>query len=109
MLAAAEAALAAPDRTVTVDVGQVLFGKTTSMTGDGPLGYYLANIYGTKWFTSATTSEMALTLARPEGAPEGSAGLALFRVHRFLDDGERNAILVRRLKDKLGTRARPTA
>ena len=66
-------------------------------------------LYGTKWFTSATTSEMALTLARPEGAPEGSAGLALFRVHRFLDDGERNAILVRRLKDKLGTRALPTA
>ena len=23
---------------ITVDVGQVLFGKTTSMTGDGPLG-----------------------------------------------------------------------
>ena len=66
-------------------------------------------LYGTKWFTSATTSEMALTLARPEGAPDGSAGLALFRVHHFLDDGERNAILVRRLKDKLGTRALPTA
>ena len=27
---------------VTVDVGQVLFGETTSMTGDGPLGYYLS-------------------------------------------------------------------
>jgi acyl-CoA dehydrogenase len=26
---------------------------------------------GTKWFTSATTSEMALTLARPEGNPGG--------------------------------------
>ena len=36
---------------VTVDVGQVLFGKTTSMTGDGPLGYYLHKIYGTKWFS----------------------------------------------------------
>ena len=24
---------------ITVDVGQVLFGETTSMTGDGPLGY----------------------------------------------------------------------
>jgi formylmethanofuran dehydrogenase subunit A len=29
---------------VTVDVGQVLFGDTTSMTGDGPLGYYLSNV-----------------------------------------------------------------
>jgi acyl-CoA dehydrogenase len=66
-------------------------------------------LYGTKWFTSSTTSETALTLARPEGAPEGSRGLGLFRVNRFLDDGTRNAILVRRLKDKLGTRALPTA
>lgn len=64
---------------------------------------------GTKWFTSATTSEMALTLARPEGASEGSRGLALFRIHRTLDDGARNAIFVRRLKDKLGTRSLPTA
>jgi formylmethanofuran dehydrogenase subunit A len=36
---------------ITVDVGQVLFGGTTSMTGDGPLGYYLHKIYGTKWFS----------------------------------------------------------
>jgi alkylation response protein AidB-like acyl-CoA dehydrogenase len=64
---------------------------------------------GTKWFTSSTTSEMALTLARPAGAPEGSRGLALFRIHRHLDDGTRNSILVRRLKDKLGTRALTTA
>jgi alkylation response protein AidB-like acyl-CoA dehydrogenase len=64
---------------------------------------------GTKWFTSATTSEMALTLARPEGAAEGSRGLALFRIHRMLEDGQRNAIVVRRLKDKLGTRSLPTA
>jgi formylmethanofuran dehydrogenase subunit A len=34
---------------LTVDVGQVLFGETTSMTGDGPLGHFLANLYGTKW------------------------------------------------------------
>jgi len=67
------------------------------------------HLHGTKWFTSSTTSEMALTLARPEGAPEGSKGLALFRIHRRLEDGARNAILVRRLKDKLGTRALPTA
>lgn len=66
-------------------------------------------LHGTKWFTSATTSEMALTLARPEGAAEGSRGLALFRIHRMLDDGSRNAIVVRRLKDKLGTRTLPTA
>jgi acyl-CoA dehydrogenase len=66
-------------------------------------------LYGTKWFTSSITSEMALTLARPEGAEAGSRGLALFRVHRDLDDGRRNSIRVRRLKDKLGTRPLPTA
>lgn len=66
---------------------------------------------GTKWFTSATTAEMALTLARPQapGVAEGTSGLALFRVHRADPDGAPNAIVVRRLKDKLGTRALPTA
>ena len=48
---------------VTVDVGQVLFGKTTSMTGDGPLGYYLANIYGTKWFSSDIEMESGCGIA----------------------------------------------
>lgn len=66
-------------------------------------------LHGTKWFTSATTSEVALTLARPEAAEPGSGGLVLFRVHRLLEDGSRNRIVVRRLKDKLGTRTLPTA
>lgn len=42
---------------VTIDVGQVLFGETTSMTGDGPLGYFLSNVYGGKWFSSDTEME----------------------------------------------------
>ncbi|MBL8828077.1 MAG: formylmethanofuran dehydrogenase subunit A [Planctomycetaceae bacterium] len=42
---------------VTVDVGQVLFGSTTSMTGDGPLGYFLHNVYGGKWFSGDTEME----------------------------------------------------
>ena len=37
-------------------------------------------LHGTKWFSSATTAEMALALARPEGNPPGSRGLALFYV-----------------------------
>jgi acyl-CoA dehydrogenase len=63
-------------------------------------------LLGTKWFTSATTSEIVLTLARPEDAPEGSRGLVLFRVHRVLEDGTRNRIVVRRLKDSLTTLSR---
>ncbi len=48
---------------VTVDVGQVLFGETTSMTGDGPLGYFLSNVYGTKWFSADTELEAGCGIA----------------------------------------------
>jgi formylmethanofuran dehydrogenase subunit A len=34
---------------LTVDIGQVMFGDTTSMTGDGPLEYMLHQISGRKW------------------------------------------------------------
>jgi formylmethanofuran dehydrogenase subunit A len=34
---------------ITVDIGQVLFGDTTSMTGDGPLAHMLHQISGRKW------------------------------------------------------------
>ncbi len=37
---------------LTVDVGQVMFGKTTSMTADSPLGYYLHSIGGDRWFSA---------------------------------------------------------
>ena len=30
---------------LTVDVGQVVFGQTMSMTADGPVGYYLSRLY----------------------------------------------------------------
>jgi putative acyl-CoA dehydrogenase len=52
---------------------------------------------------------MAMTLARIEGAPEGSRGLSLFCLE--LRDGENklNHIEVHRLKQKLGTHALPTA
>jgi len=66
-------------------------------------------LHGTKWFTSATTSEMALTLARPEGNPGGSRGLALFLVELRDGAGRLRNILVNRLKDKFGTRKVPTA
>ena len=48
---------------LTVDVGQVMFGETTSMTGDGPLGYFLANLYGTKWFSADTEMESGCGIA----------------------------------------------
>lgn len=33
----------------TIDVGQVMFGPTTSMTGDAPLGRTLHQVFRTKW------------------------------------------------------------
>jgi formylmethanofuran dehydrogenase subunit A len=48
---------------LTVDVGQVLFGDTTSMTGDGPLGQYLADLYGAKWFSADTEQECGCGIA----------------------------------------------
>jgi formylmethanofuran dehydrogenase subunit A len=48
---------------ISVDVGQVLFGETTSMTGDGPLGYYLQRIYGSKWFSADTELESGCGIA----------------------------------------------
>jgi alkylation response protein AidB-like acyl-CoA dehydrogenase len=66
-------------------------------------------LYGLKWFTSATTSQMAMTLARIEGAPAGGAGLSVFLITLRDNNGLLRNIRVERLKDKLGTRALPTA
>ena len=49
------------------------------------------------------------TLARPEGAGPGSRALDMFFLEPWDETGQPNALEVRRLKDKLGTRALPTA
>ena len=67
------------------------------------------SLRGTKWFTSAVDSDVALTLARPEGAAEGSRGLALFYLELRDSDRRLQGIRVLRLKEKLGTQALPTA
>ncbi|MGH7710772.1 MAG: acyl-CoA dehydrogenase family protein, partial [Gemmatimonadaceae bacterium] len=65
-------------------------------------------LYGDKWFTSASDAEMALTLARTEGAGTPS-DLSLFALETRDSLGSWQRIRVHRLKDKLGTRALPTA
>jgi alkylation response protein AidB-like acyl-CoA dehydrogenase len=72
--------------------------------GDG-----LFRLQGKKWFCSNCTADYWLMTARPEGAPEGSRGVALFVVPRIGSDGSPNGYSIDRLKDKLGTRALPTA
>jgi acyl-CoA dehydrogenase len=65
-------------------------------------------LYGDKWFCSNADAGLALVLARPEGAPPGTAGLSLFLLPRQLPDGSANRYRILRLKDKLGTRGMPS-
>jgi acyl-CoA dehydrogenase len=69
----------------------------------------LFRLYGRKWFTSAVSSQIALTLARPEGNPPGGRGLALFYIETRDEQGRPRNIEINRLKNKLGTRKVPTA
>lgn len=85
--------------------GSDVSGTSTIARPDG--SHFRLN--GVKWFTSATTSQIAMTLARIEGAPEGSKGLSLFYLELRDQNGKLNGIRINRLKDKLGTRALPTA
>ncbi len=62
-------------------------------------------LYGFKWFTSATTSQAAMTLARIEGDEK----LSLFFLELRNKTGELQHIQINRLKEKMGTRALPTA
>lgn len=62
---------------------------------------------GDKYFASNAGAELAVVAARPEGAPSGVRGLALFLVPRLREDGRLN-YFVRRLKDKIATRSVPT-
>lgn len=59
---------------------------------------------GEKWFCSAVDADLAVVLARPAGAETGSRSLVPFLVPR-----DQDGVRVHRLKDKLGTRALPTA
>ncbi|HEY3929667.1 MAG TPA: acyl-CoA dehydrogenase family protein [Candidatus Koribacter sp.] len=80
-------------------------GATTTVAKPSKQGFTL---HGLKWFASNANSGLALATARPEGAPKGSAGLGLYLVPSHLSTGEPNHMLIRRLKDKLGTKGLPT-
>jgi putative acyl-CoA dehydrogenase len=60
-------------------------------------------LVGHKWFCSAPMSDAFLTLAYAD------AGLSCFLVPRITPDGERNAVQLMRLKDKLGNRSNASA
>ncbi|GLU48959.1 acyl-CoA dehydrogenase family protein [Nocardiopsis ansamitocini] len=73
----------------------------TTQAVPAPDGTY--RLRGHKWFTSAPMGDLFLTLAQ---SPEG---LGCFLVPRVLEDGSRNALVIQRLKDKLGNRSNASA
>jgi putative acyl-CoA dehydrogenase len=80
--------------------GSDVRANTTRAVKRGDGGYALT---GHKWFCSAPMSDAFLTLAYTD------KGLTCFLAPRWTPDGERNAIHLMRLKDKLGDRANASA
>lgn len=80
--------------------GSDVFSNTSRATkcGDGTW-----RLVGHKWFFSVPQSDAHLVLAQTK------KGLSCFFVPRFLPDGQRNAVHLERLKDKLGNRSNASA
>ncbi|MBW3537132.1 MAG: acyl-CoA dehydrogenase family protein [Actinobacteria bacterium] len=85
------------ERTGGTDLAQI--ETTATPAGDA----WLLN--GFKWFASNADGQAWVVLAKPEGAPDGIRGVCSFLVLQQRRDGSRNGIRIRRLKDKLGTKA----
>jgi alkylation response protein AidB-like acyl-CoA dehydrogenase len=85
------------ERTGGSDLG--VLETTATRHGDA----WLLN--GLKWFVSNCDGKVFVVLAKPEGAPDSTRGVATFLVLRTRRDGSANGVRIRRLKDKLGTRS----
>ncbi|HET6795363.1 MAG TPA: acyl-CoA dehydrogenase family protein [Acidimicrobiales bacterium] len=81
--------------------GSDLAQLETTATPDGDAW----RLNGLKWFVSNANGNAWVVLAKPEGAPDSGRGIANFLVLRERRDGSHNGIRIRRLKDKLGTKA----
>jgi len=84
--------------------GSDLRAVTTRAEPLGPAGRGCAyRIVGHKWFFSVPQADAHLVLAQTD------AGLSCFFVPRWIPGGPRNAIRIRRLKDKLGNHSNASA
>eukprot|EP01112_Ceratiomyxa_fruticulosa_P004646 TRINITY_DN15187_c0_g1_i1.p1 TRINITY_DN15187_c0_g1~~TRINITY_DN15187_c0_g1_i1.p1 ORF type:complete len:637 (-),score=127.10 TRINITY_DN15187_c0_g1_i1:20-1813(-) len=98
------------ERTGGSDVGN---SETLARSLEGSEQNYLLNGY--KFFTSATTSEAAVLLGRVQDkngdTTKGSRGLSVFllETNSPTDREKLNGIKIHKLKNKLGTKAVPTA
>ncbi len=71
----------------------------TNLTRAEPAGDGSFRLHGHKWFMSAPMCDAFLVLA------QSPKGLSCFLLPRWTPDGERNAVHILRLKDKLGNRS----
>jgi len=96
-----EAAQMFTERTGGSDLGELETTATPAAAGTWRLN-------GVKWFVSNVQAGAMIALAKVAGGPDGTRGVAPFLVLRQRRDGSPNGIRIRRLKDKLGTRAVPS-
>jgi len=96
---AGETAQLLTERTGGSDLAEL--ETTATPVGDGDA--WVLN--GLKWFASNANCQAYVVLAKPLGAPDTSRGIATFLVLRERRDGSANGVRIRRLKDKLGTKA----
>jgi acyl-CoA dehydrogenase len=96
-----DGAMLMTERTGGSDIGAI----ETTATPDGDA--YRLN--GFKWFASNADGKAYVTLAKPEGASDNIKGVGLFLVLKERRDGAPNGVRIRQLKDKLGTKAVPSA
>lgn len=66
-------------------------------------------IRGEKWFCSNADADLQVISARYDEGQAGTRGLAMFLVPARKPDGSRNDFTLRRLKEKIGTRALASA
>ena len=71
----------------------------TNTTRAEPAGSGSFRLHGHKWFLSAPMCDAFLVLA------QSPKGLSCFLMPRWTPDGERNALRINRLKDKLGNKS----
>jgi putative acyl-CoA dehydrogenase len=71
----------------------------TNVTRAEPAGDGTFRLHGHKWFMSAPMCDAFLVLA------QSPKGLSCFLMPRWTPDGERNAVHINRLKDKLGNKS----
>jgi putative acyl-CoA dehydrogenase len=104
-----DSALAPIERKTGITLGMAMTEKQggsdvrANTTRAQPVGHGAYGLIGHKWFCSAPMSDGFLTLAYAEG------GLTCFLVPRITPDGERNAVHIMRLKDKLGNTSNASA